>query len=99
MVSSHLGLPGWGYIKRSWWILYHKAPELNYDPNAPNGAVLSLYSPRAPCLNVGKAVLQGVTSQSNPKDVGVDPPLSLEIPIHLKPSCPPLQESYGGYCW
>lgn len=57
------------------------------------GSALAL--PQAPCLNMGKAVLQGVSSQSSPKDVGVDPLLSLEIPFNIKPSCAPLQEGHG----
>lgn len=89
LTLSHLGLSEWKYLKYSQWFLCRKASGLNRNPKGPNGGGLGPGSPRGSLFEHG---------QGSPKDVGGDPPLSLEIPFAVKPSCPPLQEGHGGCC-
>lgn len=66
-------------MKYSRWLLCREAPGLNRNLKGLTEVGSAPALPQAPCLNMGRAVLQGVSSQSSPKNVGVDPPLSFGL--------------------
>jgi len=49
-------------------------------------------------MNMGKAVLQGVSNQRSLIDVGIDPPWTLEISLNVKSSCLLVWEGHGRCC-